>query len=209
MIRIVALATMLAGGLSLQTKGAEHVLDVLAYRLTAVRGATSPTPVPEGHGGTSGNVKPRTRNVNVRLLTTDRETYALGETVIYEVTIENVGPGSVIMPWSPDGAIFEGIRNRREAILSVEVRDRTGTNLLGRLQPLTLYGAPSVQGSLLRLPPGDRARIRVPAFWSAAEYERDAILRQPGGAVQLSVLYLADSESDRSQNAIKVNVLPR
>ena len=191
-----------------QPPATEHVLDILTYQFR-----TAP-PASKGGGVVEGEVRshplaPPEHSLAVTLLDADRRVYNPGDTIIYEVTLENVGRVPVTLPWSPDHVQFSGAKDPLLGILSLEVRDVSGRTLLGRLEPQGLYGSNAVPGTLLRLRPGERARIRVRSVWNNSDHARAAMLQQPGGLVSITAVYISGVREHRSVNGIEVSVLPR
>src|SRR4051812_49065480 len=85
---------------------ADHVLDILTYRLTP---DTSPPAnlmvIPGGVLGAAEGPQPPP-SLKLTLLSLDRLSYETGDPVIYEVWMENIGNRPVVLPWSPDRVSF-------------------------------------------------------------------------------------------------------
>ena len=156
--------------------------------------------------------------LNVTLVATDVVSFAWGDHFVYELLIENIGKRPVTLPWSPDMGPFAQPVPRTPpgfvaATLSLHVETHDGTSSrLAILHPQSLYGSYEVPGSLLVLAPGKTAHIRVPAQWASGSDEREAVLRQSDGAVQLRAVVSIHSDDvpvARSKNTLPVRVIRR
>lgn len=122
--------------------------------------------------------------LKVTLLSLDRGSYVLGETGFFDITLENVGREPVVIPWSPDpsiGAPSQGnaVPGNLHAVISL-LAGRTTAAAGQRADAFGLYGSEFVQGSLKRLEPGRKVRIRVPFSWRFFDEETPArLLKQP------------------------------
>jgi hypothetical protein len=115
---------------------------------------------------------PKIIPLKITLLSLDRPSYRLGETVVFEVRVENITQEIVVLPWSPD---IDAVKPDEEsdppgymdAYLTLVVRvDISGDQtVIG--QPL--YGSELEPGSLKPLWPGETVRIRVPGRWYLPE----------------------------------------
>jgi len=191
----------------------EHVLDILTYRLTPEAPSSATSGVAGGIAtGTSGPVPPSP--FAITLVDLDRRVFSPGESLVYEVVLENISSKAVVLPWSPDRVRFAEIKDAVRGSLHLEARDATGRTLLAHLLSQCLYGSPDVPDSLLTLAPRERARFRVPSMWWVSERELDSMLRQPNGLLTLTVVYLADLNTTtprlhESSNRIDVTLQPR
>ncbi len=100
--------------------------------------------------------------LDVRLASVDRQDYALGDRLIYEVIVTNVGTTALDVPWSADPALAPQRmedRQRRVASFGLFI-DHGGARLL--LQAANgAYGSDDVSGSMKRLNPGESVRVRA------------------------------------------------
>jgi len=157
--------------------------------------------------------------LRLKLLSVDRTDYIYGDYFVFEVLIENTGNKVVTLPWSPNtGEFMQPVPRIPDGFLSgrvsVHVESATGEPaLLSLLDSQSLYGSNEVPRSLLRLEPGRTARIRAATQWSAPMPQgREAILRQPAGAVRLRARFALDIDNfplARSTNTIEVRVMSR
>lgn len=132
-------------------------------------------------GGGSGTRTPELP-LKITLLSMDKNSYTLGDEAIFDVTLENIGQATIAIPWSPDSSIGSPFQddsppNNRLAVISLIV----GTNPSNqqRAAAYGLYGSEIVQGSLKKLQPGHKVRIRVPFHWQFfdAEAARELVKR--------------------------------
>ena len=132
-----------------------------------------------GPGGGDGRSFPvKIVPLKVVLLSLDKSSYQLGDQVIYEVTLENVTDKVLVIPWSVD---YDRVKPNEEhdppgymwAYLSLVIKDEISGDqfMAGR----GINGSQLLRGSLKRLQPGQRVRIRAKAPWSGfqeAVYKR-------------------------------------
>jgi hypothetical protein len=143
----------------------EHVLDLL--RASEYAGDIDSVPaeervtVPIGVSSHDTEVAPPVR---VRLLSIDAPAYLVGEELIYEMSVENVGTAPLIVPTSIDEAQFRRTMSRaRSAEFSLSFDDAVmGHHSVGYV---AVFGADDVPGSLITLRPGDRIRVRAMGRW--------------------------------------------
>jgi hypothetical protein len=150
-----------------QLPRADYILDIVTYPLTPERpSGAAPQLAPGFASVTEG--EDLTRGIRIKLESLDRLDYHRGDALIYEVLIENIGPRSVVLPWSPDRVAVQGsvpdTTSIRQVVLSLSVTDRPGTPG-ALLEPIALYGHESLRGTLQTLSVGEKARVRVPGVW--------------------------------------------
>src|SRR4051812_35674116 len=199
---VVALTAAAAVGLFSQSVTTEHVLDIAAFRLTPETTAAPNAGIPPSDFSGRSHA-PTSRPLSLTLAALHRSVYVSGETMEYEVLLENVSRGPVTLPWSPDRVRFTNVERQITSVLELEVRDAVGTRVLAHLQPQVLYGAREIPGSLLVLPPGHTARIKVPSVWIAPEQQTRAMLLEPSGALRVFAVYIANSELQTSGNYVE------
>lgn len=139
-----------------------------------------------GGGGVSGSYNTRSPKLplKITLLSLDRRSYRIGENLIFDVTIKNVGKDIVVIPWSPDRAQIRPDEKGfppgyLDATLSLAITDRVlGEQII--YGPL-LYGSELVPSSLRKLLPGQTVRIRAPSRWAlmSADAAHGIISRLP------------------------------
>lgn len=147
----------------------------------------------------------------VELLSLDRPSYEMGDAVIYQVLIENVGTTTLLIPWSRDAnRVVPNASEWSAGSVFLEVRSADGKRLAW-LASHQLYGSPSVDGTLQAVAPGESARLRVSGKWFASPDELTQVLAQPpGGAAVAAVLHLAANNLlVASTNVIPVALAPR
>jgi hypothetical protein len=145
----------------------DYILDIVTYPLTPeLPGGAGPRSAPGFASVTEG--EDLTRGIRIKLESLDRLDYHRGDALIYEVLIENIGPRSVVLPWSPDRVAVQGnapdAASIRQVVLSLSVTDRPGKPG-ALLEPIALYGHESLSGTLQTLSVGEKARVRVPGVW--------------------------------------------
>lgn len=106
--------------------------------------------------------------LEITLLRLDKHSYQMGDEVIYDVVIRNVGQDIVVTPWSPDRDQVKPEEKTyppgyMDATLSLVIRDE----VLGeqRIYGASVYGSQLVPSSLKKLRPGQAVRIRAPSHW--------------------------------------------
>jgi hypothetical protein len=112
--------------------------------------------------------------LKLTLLNCDKLNYQLGDRVIYDVMLENVGDKTYVIPWSPDWEKVEG--NAEEpppgylaAYLTLAIHDDTWGEM--SMNGVALYGSKLLRGSLKSLRPGETVRIRAFSRWEFTEGE--------------------------------------
>jgi hypothetical protein len=104
----------------------------------------------------------------------DRTTYAIGEDVMYSLSIEYVGTTPFDFPVSAQEHLFrKSMADTKVAAVALTLDDpQLGSQVIGtRL----VMGAPSVLNSLVTLQPHDTVTIRVPATWYLTASVSDAL----------------------------------
>jgi hypothetical protein len=212
-LAFVVSAILVAGA---QSPQADFVLDIVAQRVAPESSAKADaTGISAGAGGAASGVPNSSANVQLTLESLEPISLDTGDSFVYDVLIQNVGPGSVVLPWSPDPAPFKSPASvmppALEGSLFLEVRDRNGSKRLAWLEPQLLFGSKEVAGSLQTLARGERALIRVPGHWRTSDRETNAILREPNGVVQVSaVLHVVQAQLlVRSVNGLEASVRDR
>jgi hypothetical protein len=102
--------------------------------------------------------------LEMTLASTDRSDYTVGDRFIYEVLVTNVSKRAIAFPTSVRADRFSrAMAGARWATISLQVEDEMlGRQLVGLER---LYGAQSVEGSLLNLGPGESVAIRAGGIW--------------------------------------------
>lgn len=204
----------------------ENFLDLTKYKLvekqpdagTAATGTrvqdTRFNPSPNGKRGTE-----RTAPLKVTLLSLDAESYQLGATVTYEVTLENVSHELQVIPWSPDENKVKPQGQAEppgylDAFLSLVVKDKDLGEQLVAVRGL--YGSEMAQSSLKRLLPGQKVKIRAQGrmFFAVADASEKATKKLVKSALKLKVqarysLHDGTSAPMVSTNARIINLLPK
>lgn len=121
-------------------------------------------------GGVSGSNDTRSPKLplQITLISLNKHSYEMGEEMIYNVVIRNVGRDVVVIPWSPDRDQIKPEEMTYppryvDAILSLVITDE----VLGEqmIYGPSLYGSEHVPSSLKKLRPGQAVRIRAPSRW--------------------------------------------
>jgi hypothetical protein len=134
---------------------AQHVLDLTKIQLPP--GPSSGT----GDGwstGRSGQRPPAPPPLNVRLARVDRSAYVLGEPIVYEIVITNVGTRPFLLPWSPIRP--PDCRACPSIFLNLEFEDAAGHTQ--GVSTTALFENPGHKDSALELRPGATATVRAP-----------------------------------------------
>jgi hypothetical protein len=173
-----------AAGVKRQEKSDDDFLDLTKYALPA-REAVSEEQTAAGAvevvGGTG--VRKAELPIKITLLSLDRESYTLGDKGFFDIALENIGKEPVLIPWSPDpriGTPSQGtaVPGNLHAVISLLAGRTAATG--ERVDTFGLYGSEFVHGSLKRLEPGRKVRIRVPFTWQFFDEETPArLLKRP------------------------------
>jgi hypothetical protein len=200
-MKLFCLCLLSVSALAAQSIPTEPILDIVGFRASAsgprndVRDLASPVNTIAGDG--SGEKI----SVAIDLVELQRDVFKLGESLIYEVVLENTGRRPITLPWSPDTERFRDVSHKR-AFLLLEIRDAGGKRVLARLEPQVLFGSKAVADSLLTLAPGRRARVRVPGWLRVTEREMSLMSEHPAGQVQLSATLLMQHQEMRSAGTL-------
>jgi hypothetical protein len=194
-----------------QSPRADFVLDLLTYQ-HAPDPAVAPVLSSGSGGGTSDGVR-RPDPIRFTLVTLERTRFVWGDSVVYEVLIENIGNRPLTLPWSSDlsaAGPSEQTHGRRTGAVSLEVRRRNGSPFPdASLELQSLFGTRTEPRTLQTLAPRRTALIRVPGWWNASATGVAAVMRQEQAAtVQVTaVLDLFDEHLQvHSANSIEVLV---
>lgn len=127
-----------------------------------------PWRVIEGSGGglTSGWHPPPPR-LKIALLQTEKTSYQFGDEAVFEILIENITKEVVVIPWSAELDIVKPDDDRdppgyASALLSLVIEAPPYGWVL--LASHSIYGSNVMAGSLKRLAPGEKVRIRAPGM---------------------------------------------
>jgi hypothetical protein len=203
-----------------QQRSPDHVLDVLTYEFTPAKETQESGIVMGGSMGMSSGDRrePLSARLAVTLISLDRTSFQWGDSVIYEVLLENVGRVPIVLPWSPDPNLFLEFAEPsspppyQKAVVELQVLTST-SKLVARLPAQGLYGSDAVAGSLLVMAPRQTALIRIPTQWSVSDAEHGEVMReQPNGEVRVTASFLSISErpgSVRAKNELDVLIAPR
>lgn len=183
-----------------QSPQTDHTLD-----LTSPAVLRTP-PVVRGGGGVarSGQASPTPLPLRLRLVQLDRSTYELGNPIVYEVELTNVGSRPIGLPWSADlELITQPGRSFIQSTLFLSVGDRPEREI--QLATTMLGGSTSVRDSIQTIRPGEVARIKVASTINAPPQSQLA-----GSSVPAHVVYRfntglsVDWEDLRSVNALPI-----
>lgn len=170
-------------------------------------------------GGASGSNDTRIPNLPLEITLTglDKNSYQIGEDMIYDIRISNVGQELVWIPWSPDrhqvrpdNAYPSGYMS---AILTLVITDAK----MGQQEifGIPLYGSRRVPGSLKALPPRKTVRIRASGRWDFMSSDNAFLSDLPqtyGVRAKLNLIYLPPSPSPEpvlSTNSTSVQLQSR
>jgi hypothetical protein len=209
---IVGLGVSLSGSQA-RPQPAEYSLDLLTYQVRQEVEPESPVGyVPAGHvSATTGKKPPSPLKATLESL--DRLSYSIGDPFVYEIVIENVSGQDVVLPWSPDRSFVQRESPPTTALkasLMIEVTDRVQKKTVSWLEPRQLLGSEQLNGTLQRLAPGDRARIRVPGVMSPSNAGRIEIAKHQGLVrISAALILYKPQLLVRSVNGIDVIVTGR
>jgi hypothetical protein len=120
----------------------------------------------EGGRATVGHVRKQVSDpFKVTLLSLDKQSYQLGERVVYDILLENITNDPIVIPWSSDQRKVKPDDNKTpprytEAFLSLVLTTEVSGEQL--IAGQGIYGSELVSGSLKRLLPKQAVRIRAP-----------------------------------------------
>jgi hypothetical protein len=133
--------------------------------------------------GGSGIPKTPELPLKITLLGLDKESYTLGDKGFFDISLENISSEPTFIPWSPDSSIKAPSEDNAapgnlHAVISLLVGPTVATGQ--RADAYGLYGSQSVQGSLKKLEPGQKVRIRIPCTWQFFDEETPTrLLKHP------------------------------
>ncbi len=149
----------------------EPYLDVTALKIPK---STNHAPVKGGISsgcvGDTGRPCRADLPVKIHISSIDKSTYYLGQPIILEVRLENVGDKPISMPWTVDWRLTERRNARPDSLLVTVIaplivggangKDATDVR---KCQSVSLYGSLDVPGTSVSIPPGGTARLRISA----------------------------------------------
>jgi hypothetical protein len=114
--------------------------------------------------GTHEPRRPPLAAIAIEAPTLDRGSYQIGDSFVFEVILLNTGKRPVDFPVLADaGRIDRDMPGASAASITLRFEDdELGSQQVGYH---VLYGADPVHGSLVKVNPGERVRIRTPATW--------------------------------------------
>lgn len=115
----------------------------------------------------SGGWPPPPPRLKIALLHTEKNSYQFGDEAVFEVLIENITKKVVVIPWSAELDIVKPDDDRdppgyASALLSLVIEVQPYGWVL--LASHSIYGSNVMAGSLKRLAPGEKVRIRAPGM---------------------------------------------
>ena len=143
----------------------EHFLDLT--KLTPPSGGERDTTTVVGvHGGGPEGGKPKAMPLKVTVLRVDKESYRLGDAILLEVRVENIGKDAVLFPWTVDWRFAHG-KVSRETLLDLAISPAAEAGngakehpAYGGMAPAGIYGSTADPKTFITLRPGEAARIR-------------------------------------------------
>jgi len=120
-----------------------------------------------GMASTDGSPSPKPR-LKVTLLSLDKRSYQLGDKFIYEVMLENITESVFVIPWTSDYYSVKPYEGSDppgyvSASLRLVIKDEVSGEASAAGEGV--YGSELVPGSLKRLRPGQKVRIRALGQW--------------------------------------------
>jgi hypothetical protein len=105
----------------------------------------------------------------VELVSVDKESYAIGDPVVFKVLVTNTSRMPVPLPWCPDPEVvadefWKGLTET--ASISLEIRD-SGAGRPVQVQGTVLVGSETEPTTLEVIYPGETARLRLRGTWAA------------------------------------------
>ena len=203
-LRIIVCGVLSAGVLVTAQRIPELTLDATAFTASPVaRTLNYRAPSPPFLIG-----ERRSKAINVRLASIERQEFNWDDSFAYEVTVENTGKEPITLPWSPDAGAFSSQDRLHAMSFALEVASAVEKGTLGHLDAYALWGSDEVPSSLVSLKPGQRASIRLPGRWIGSNELSRLVLRQEGGVVRVSATVHVFEEFlfGRSENDVAVRV---
>jgi hypothetical protein len=154
--------------------------------------------------------------ITTELLSVDKTEFAVGATVAYEMSLENSSTRDVVIPWTPDSEwepmaerLAEQPQGYREAMVELEYFDPKGARHAFAYR--VMEGADSIPGSVLRLRPGQRARVKGAGTFRLTDYT--PVDNPAAGPAKLRALFIYALNgpcgvSLDSKNSINIQVVP-
>ena len=138
-------------------------VDFLDISNVEFRERNRPPEVSGGGCGGSSHEPPPRDNLAIGPLFLDQNQYTLGDDIVFEVEVENVGRETLVLPRDPQVADFESTdpdeSYQFEVInIGLNIADEYGG---GCIPGVSLYGSQNVPGSLLELRAGEWVQIRA------------------------------------------------
>ncbi|MBS1808012.1 MAG: hypothetical protein JST84_07455 [Acidobacteria bacterium] len=116
-------------------------------------------------GGLSGGSNETNTPIpfKITMLDIDKDSYNIGDKLVYSILLENTSKTVITIPWSPAPLSTQPHKNDVTAIISLVIRDdQFGNQFIGAEK---IYGYHNASTSLKRLRPGQQVRIRLPGNW--------------------------------------------
>jgi hypothetical protein len=154
--------------------------------------------------------------ITSELLSVDKTEFAVGTTVVYEMSLENSSTHDVVVPWTPDlewepmaEKLAEQPQGYREAIVQLDYFGPKGEHHAFAYR--VMEGADSIPGSVLRLRPGQRARVKGAGTFRLTDYP--PVVNPAAGPAKLRALFIYALNgpcgvSLDSKNSINIQVVP-
>src|SRR4051812_40272831 len=109
-MKTAMIGMLLTGLLTAQLANREYALDLVTYPATTPENQrTTGVALPGVVSGSTDSAKNTGSDLTVTLNQIDRTSYVMGDPLIYEVLIRNVGKNAIAVPWSPDVDTFQNV----------------------------------------------------------------------------------------------------
>jgi hypothetical protein len=178
-----------------------HVLDLT--RSDVVRSAPA---TETGSGSGSSGERPLRLPLELRISALDRAHYAVGDRVVYEITMKNASTAPFVLPWSVDRALVEESSSSFvQGTLALAIVDQHEQEYLSCA--VILDGSEAVPGSTEKLAPGETATIRATGILNFSE-DRAAALAGGGIKFVRAVFTMRFPQGRWSDRLVSENVLP-
>lgn len=213
-MKLILLTLLLALIAPPSQRGAEIQLNLAAVAPPPER--PSDRRVGEGCGSASGSSShaPLTKSLKVTLADTDRLAYTVGESMFFNVVLENTGAAPIVLGISRDPQVAPKTMRPCQVVhpgvhfqVALVAMSKKGPGMI-ITNGVGFYGSLNVPGTTVVLEPGERVRVQLAAeIRQGLDMDPALILnRQP---VRIKAFVMIERESmmaEHSENALEIEL---
>jgi hypothetical protein len=89
-----------------QSRLADFYLDIVTYQFSSEVGREVDASLPSGGISAGSNSRRTSPGLLLEIISPEKWKVEVGDPLVYEVLIQNMGPAAVTLPWSPDVNLF-------------------------------------------------------------------------------------------------------